>query len=104
MEPLPNTAAADEIANAHSEKVEQCHANGVKHDANAVAIEETTTAGLEKTVSRHTQRSRISAVSTLAEPPDGGLNAWLKVFGCFLMVRLLPAFLLEPSANILTVR
>jgi hypothetical protein len=29
--------------------------------------------------------SRRSDIDPLAEPPDGGLNAWLKVFGCFLI-------------------
>ena len=29
--------------------------------------------------------SRRSDIDPLAEPPDGGLNAWLKVVGCFLI-------------------
>jgi hypothetical protein len=29
--------------------------------------------------------SRRSDIDPLAEPPDGGLNAWLKVLGCFLV-------------------
>jgi hypothetical protein len=29
--------------------------------------------------------SRRSDIDPLAEPPDGGLNAWLKVFGSFLI-------------------
>lgn len=36
-------------------------------------------AALEKVVSRR------SEIDPAAEPPDGGLNAWLKVFGCFLI-------------------
>ena len=30
-------------------------------------------------------QSRKSEINPLAEPPDGGLNAWLKVLGCFLI-------------------
>lgn len=29
--------------------------------------------------------SRYSAIDPFGTPPDGGLNAWLKVFGCFLL-------------------
>ena len=29
--------------------------------------------------------SRRSDIAPGSEPPDGGLNAWLKVFGCFLL-------------------
>jgi hypothetical protein len=47
----------------------------------------TTSADLDRTVSRRTQRSmaRSIAIDPEAEPPDGGMHAWLKVFGCFLM-------------------
>ena len=36
-----------------------------------------------KTLSR--TQSRKSEIDPFAEPPDGGLNAWLKVLGCFLI-------------------
>lgn len=29
--------------------------------------------------------SRRSEIDPTAQPPDGGLHAWLKVFGCFLV-------------------
>lgn len=29
--------------------------------------------------------TRRSAIDPSREPPDGGLEAWLKVFGCFLL-------------------
>jgi hypothetical protein len=29
--------------------------------------------------------SRKSEIDPFGEPPDGGLNAWLKVLGCFLL-------------------
>lgn len=29
--------------------------------------------------------SRKSVIDPSMEPPDGGLHAWLKVFGCFLL-------------------
>lgn len=29
--------------------------------------------------------SRRSEIDPAGEPPDGGLNAWLKVLGCFLI-------------------
>jgi hypothetical protein len=29
--------------------------------------------------------SRKSEIDPFTEPPDGGLNAWLKVLGCFLI-------------------
>lgn len=35
--------------------------------------------GLEKT------STGAPSIDTLANPPDGGLNAWLKVLGCFLI-------------------
>lgn len=37
------------------------------------------------TVAQIQSASRRSDIDPLAEPPDGGLNAWLKVFGCFLL-------------------
>jgi hypothetical protein len=37
---------------------------------------------LEKTKSF---ASRKSDIDPFGEPPDGGLNAWLKVLGCFLL-------------------
>jgi hypothetical protein len=30
-------------------------------------------------------QSRKSGIDPFSEPPDGGLNAWLKVLGCFLI-------------------
>jgi hypothetical protein len=30
-------------------------------------------------------QSRKSEIDPFSEPPDGGLNAWLKVLGCFLI-------------------
>lgn len=30
-------------------------------------------------------RSRKSEIDPFSTPPDGGLNAWLKVLGCFLI-------------------
>lgn len=41
----------------------------------------TTAADLDRIASHRTQRSTRS----VAIDPDGGLHAWLKVFGCFLM-------------------
>ncbi|KAH8893443.1 MFS general substrate transporter [Thozetella sp. PMI_491] len=37
------------------------------------------------TVEKVNTSSRRSDIDPFAEPPDGGLNAWLKVFGCFLL-------------------
>jgi hypothetical protein len=36
---------------------------------------------IEKTQSN----SKVSEIDPLGIPPDGGLNAWLKVLGCFLI-------------------
>lgn len=50
---------------------------------------EATSSALDRTVSRMTQRTGRSTRSVVidpdAEPPDGGIHAWLKVYGCFLM-------------------
>jgi hypothetical protein len=40
-----------------------------------------TTPDLEKVQSS----SKRSEIDPSSEPPDGGLNAWLKVLGCFLL-------------------
>jgi hypothetical protein len=39
-------------------------------------------ANLEKI---NTSSGRSNVIDPFAEPPDGGLNAWLKVLGCFLI-------------------
>jgi hypothetical protein len=44
-------------------------------------IENATNNKIEKTQSN----SRVSEIDPLGTPPDGGLNAWLKVLGCFLI-------------------
>ena len=48
--------------------------------------------------------SRRSDIDPLAEPPDGGLNAWLKVMGCFLVYSNIWCliFILLRSRSILT--
>ncbi|KIW03009.1 uncharacterized protein PV09_05667 [Verruconis gallopava] len=50
-----------------------------------VAVDQTDVPDLNRTLSRRTIHSTRSAIDPEAEPPDGGLHAWLKVFGCFLM-------------------
>lgn len=70
-----------DIEVARSEHTPSCH----KED---YAIDETTASEpLDRTVSRRTQRTNRSTrtIDPDGEPPDGGLNAWLKVYGCFLM-------------------
>jgi hypothetical protein len=46
-----------------------------------VDVEETKPSQLEKVQSS----SKKSEIDPFNEPPDGGLNAWLKVLGCFLI-------------------
>jgi hypothetical protein len=50
-----------------------------------VEITATTAHDIEKVSSHQTHHSKKSEIDPFAEPPDGGLNAWLKVFGCFLI-------------------
>jgi hypothetical protein len=72
-----------DIEVARSEKAPSCYREEV------VVDEETTSSALDRTVSRITQRTGRSTRSVVidpdAEPPDGGIHAWLKVYGCFLM-------------------
>jgi hypothetical protein len=62
-------------------------APSVYKDSVAVDTAATTSADLDRIASRRTQRStaRSIVIDPEAEPPDGGMHAWLKVFGCFLM-------------------
>jgi hypothetical protein len=38
-----------------------------------------------ETLAKTQSSSRKSDIDPFSEPPDGGLNAWLKVLGCFLL-------------------
>jgi hypothetical protein len=52
-----------------------------QRDIGNVDPDDETAADLEKVQSS----SKKSDIDPSAEPPDGGLNAWLKVLGCFLI-------------------
>lgn len=41
--------------------------------------------GTEADLEKVQSSSKRSDIDPFAEPPDGGLNAWLKVLGCFLI-------------------
>jgi hypothetical protein len=52
-------------------------------DIEAASIGDEASAPIEKVVSSRSKKSDVDLFSK--EPPDGGLNAWLKVMGCFLI-------------------
>lgn len=60
----------------------ECCNKGVEADANDITANGHS---LEKVASHQTHHSKKSEIDPFHEPPDGGLNAWLKVFGCFLI-------------------
>ncbi|KAH8658490.1 major facilitator superfamily domain-containing protein [Xylariales sp. PMI_506] len=64
-----------------------------EHDGKIID-EEMASAKVEKVHSA----ARHSDIDPLSEPPDGGLNAWLKVFGCFLLYSNIWGFTLSFGA------
>jgi hypothetical protein len=52
-----------------------------EEDMDMAQEEDVKTSDVEKVQSA----SRKSVIDPSTEPPDGGLHAWLKVFGCFLL-------------------
>jgi hypothetical protein len=55
--------------------------NSSKEKQDAFEIDE----GHDENLQKVQSSSRKSDIDPLSNPPDGGLNAWLKVFGCFLL-------------------
>jgi hypothetical protein len=94
MEPQPiANVPIQVIKEDFDQKCQESRASYISDDENvdiettrdAIAVDEKHVYDLDRVVSHATQRTRKSAIDLLEEPPDGGWNAWLKVFGCFLM-------------------
>lgn len=61
-------------------------ADDTSREENEEEATETTTRNPDETANELDQtRSRKSEIDPFSTPPDGGLNAWLKVLGCFLI-------------------
>jgi hypothetical protein len=57
-----------------------------EEEEEAIGIDETGEQHKDNTLSRtQSRKSAKSEIDPFGEPPDGGLNAWLKVVGCFLI-------------------
>jgi hypothetical protein len=87
MDPQPILALSAGTSLMAAEKVDSnALAMGKTKSEDDIAIDEiNASSGLDRITSRQTHRSRRSEIDPFTEPPDGGLNAWLKAFGCFLM-------------------
>lgn len=76
------TAFTDEKVGEQYEDQQSSKADDVSRDEEAVESVEGINA---KSTPLSRVQSRKSEIDPTGEPPDGGLNAWLKVLGCFLL-------------------
>jgi len=74
-----NGKSIDEKAGELYEDKTSSRADDVSREEGAVETKDPKPHPLSRT------QSRKSEIDPFGEPPDGGLNAWLKVLGCFLL-------------------
>ncbi len=67
----------DKLPSMSGEESEERHEDAIRVNRDEEAVSN----DIEKVQST----SRRSDIDPFTEPPDGGLHAWLKVFGCFLL-------------------